>query len=358
MLADLPVGQGFHDHVSFGMYFSIQAGIETWFNLAMNVSGAQDAALAQWQATADGPLTYVNEAIGYINAADIGFTAAPDAAGTAAAVSSKYGFPASLQKGIQAQYGIQNTQLPTDAGQFEIIMHLWGKDASSIAIQIALQHPYSRGHVALASASPFDPPLIDPDYFGVDADTEMMSSAVAWVRKLVAQGPLGAIITGEQSPGANVTGADLINAFKAASGTEFHPLATAAMLPKDSGGVVDTTLTVYGTQNVRVVDASIMPLHVAAHLMASTYGVAEKAADIIKAKWAYHPPTSSSAAPTNHGATTGAEPSSAPTGTPEGSSASSSSLSTGAKIGIGVGAGIGAVLLLGAIVRPSHPPSN
>ncbi|TXT07088.1 hypothetical protein VHUM_03258 [Vanrija humicola] len=353
VLADLPVGQGFHDHVSYGMYFNIQSGIDTWFNLATNQSGAQDAALAQWHASADGPLTYVNEAIGYINAADIGFTTVPDVAATVAAVSAKYGFGSALQKGIAAQYAIQNTQLGTDAGQFEIIMHLWGRDASSIAIQVALQHPYSRGHVSIASASPFDPPLIDPDYFGVEADAEMMSAAVGWVRKLVAAPPLSGIITGEMSPGANVTGDDLVTAFKTTSGTEFHPLGTVSMLPKDSGGVVDTSLLVYGTLNVRVVDASVMPLQVAAHLMASTYGVAEKAADIIKAKYAFKPAvTSSSAAPTVKATTSAGSSSAQPTNTAASSSASSPSLSTGAKIGIGVGAGIGAVLLLGAIVSP------
>ena len=37
------------------------------------------------------------------------------------------------------------------------------------------------------------------------------------------------------------------------------------MLPRDKGGVVDPTLKVYGTKNVRVVDLSILPLEVAAN---------------------------------------------------------------------------------------------
>lgn len=55
------------------------------------------------------------------------------------------------------------------------------------------------------------------------------------------------------------------------------------MMAKDLGGVVDTELKVYGTSNVRVVDASVLPLQVSGHLTASLYAVAERASDIIKA---------------------------------------------------------------------------
>jgi choline dehydrogenase-like flavoprotein len=58
------------------------------------------------------------------------------------------------------------------------------------------------------------------------------------------------------------------------------------MMPKELGGVVDPTLTVYGTSNVRVVDASVLPFQVCGHLAATLYAIAEKAADMIKAKHA------------------------------------------------------------------------
>lgn len=52
---------------------------------------------------------------------------------------------------------------------------------------------------------------------------------------------------------------------------------------RDLGGVVDAHLIVYDTANVRVVDASIMPTQISAHLSSTVYGIAEKAADLIKA---------------------------------------------------------------------------
>jgi GMC oxidoreductase len=41
--------------------------------------------------------------------------------------------------------------------------------------------------------------------------------------------------------------------------TVYHAVGTAAMAPRDLGGVVDPSLRVYGTRNLRVVDASIIP---------------------------------------------------------------------------------------------------
>lgn len=41
-------------------------------------------------------------------------------------------------------------------------------------------------------------------------------------------------------------------------------------------------LKVYGTENVRVVDASVMPFQVSGHLTSTIYAIAEKASDMIK----------------------------------------------------------------------------
>jgi choline dehydrogenase len=54
------------------------------------------------------------------------------------------------------------------------------------------------------------------------------------------------------------------------------------MMSRDLGGVVDSRLKVYGTKNVRVVDASVIPFQVSGHLTSTLYAIAEKAADLIK----------------------------------------------------------------------------
>lgn len=53
------------------------------------------------------------------------------------------------------------------------------------------------------------------------------------------------------------------------------------MLPEKDGGVVGPRLRVYGTANVRVVDASIFPIIPRGNIISTVYAVAEKIADVI-----------------------------------------------------------------------------
>lgn len=63
----------------------------------------------------------------------------------------------------------------------------------------------------------------------------------------------------------------------------YHPISSASMMSQELGGVVDSSLKVYGTDNVRVIDASVLPFQVSGHLTSTLYALSEKAADIIKA---------------------------------------------------------------------------
>jgi choline dehydrogenase len=67
--------------------------------------------------------------------------------------------------------------------------------------------------------------------------------------------------------------------------TTFHLMGTCRMAPdNDPTAVVDDQLRVRGLENLRVVDASIMPTMPSANLNASVLMLAEKAADMIRGK--------------------------------------------------------------------------
>jgi hypothetical protein len=110
-------------------------------------------------------------------------------------------------------------------------------------------------------------------------------------RKLGETSPISTNFTAETSPGSSVqTDDDWIQWLREEASTEFHPSSSCAMLPQDQGGVVDANLRVYGLANVRVADASVIPIALSTHLMSSTYGVAEQASKIILE---YYNPSSS-----------------------------------------------------------------
>ena len=56
----------------------------------------------------------------------------------------------------------------------------------------------------------------------------------------------------------------------------WHPVGSTSMASRELGGVVDPNMVVYGTENLRVVDAGSVPINVATHTVATIYAMAEK----------------------------------------------------------------------------------
>ncbi|KAF9264458.1 alcohol oxidase [Marasmius fiardii PR-910] len=149
---------------------------------------------------------------------------------------------------------------------------------------ISNQHPFSRGTVHIASPDPSAAPTIDPRVLDNKVDMCILVESIKFVRRIFASGEFKET-TKEVIPDVS-SDEELENFVRRMVQTVFHPIGTASMLPREDGGVVDSDLRVYGTANLRVVDASVMPIHISGHPMLTIYAIAEKAADTIKSSYA------------------------------------------------------------------------
>ena len=151
-------------------------------------------------------------------------------------------------------------------------------------VHATLMRPKSRGTVTLQSANPADAPLIDPKYLSHpdDLQTLVKGTQMAWD---VLQAPAMAPHRGKMLyPLERNTVAHIEKFIRAHSDTEYHPVSTCKMGPaSDPMAVVDHTLRVHGLQNLRVVDASVMPSLITGNTTAISLVIGEKAADMIKA---------------------------------------------------------------------------
>jgi choline dehydrogenase-like flavoprotein len=145
---------------------------------------------------------------------------------------------------------------------------------------VILQKPLSRGTIHVNASDPHGEPVVDFRAFTNPLDFEQAMESIKYTRRYLQNSKFAPLKPVETAPGPNITDNDtvgLMSYLRSTSGpTSFHASGTAAMLPKDLGGVVSPDLKVYGIKRLSVVDASIMPLIPSTHLSATVYAVAEK----------------------------------------------------------------------------------
>lgn len=162
---------------------------------------------------------------------------------------------------------------------------------SFITLGVMQSSVFSRGSSHIASATLSSPPQINPQYLSHPLDLELFARLVQYLETLAVSPPLSSFLKpmGEGKRNYHTAYVSDLDAAKdyirTTAISSYHPCGTCAMLPREQGGVVSNRLMVYGTGNVRVVDASIMPLIPRGNLQWSVYAVAERAADIIKEDW-------------------------------------------------------------------------
>ncbi|KAI1168227.1 GMC oxidoreductase-domain-containing protein [Nemania serpens] len=188
--------------------------------------------------------------------------------------------PPTYDATLRAGYAAQQTEIRTllsrrGVSAYELMVTSWGQ------LAVSVMHSLSRGTVHARSSSIFDnePPILDPRLCSHAFDCEILRMGIELNNRLIATDSMAALLP---VPPTGLTGEGLKNRtalmelIKSMVSTEFHPSGTAAMMPRRAGGVVDTSLRVYGTGNLRVVDASIMPLILGGHIQSAVYAIAEK----------------------------------------------------------------------------------
>ncbi|CAE6478935.1 unnamed protein product [Rhizoctonia solani] len=157
-----------------------------------------------------------------------------------------------------------------------------------ISIIMCIQHPFSRGNIYLNTSDPLLPPAIDPNYLSKQVDQSILVESVKLADKIAKAEPLAAMLVARQDPSPDIkSDENITNWVKGNIHTLHHPIGTAATMHKSVGGAVDEKLKVYETSNLRVVDASVIPMHLATHMQRTMYGIAEKAAHIIISDWGF-----------------------------------------------------------------------
>ena len=132
----------------------------------------------------------------------------------------------------------------------------------------------------IASKDPFEDPLIDPNYLSVQSDIDTMVDGYKRMMEIMNSEPLSNYKNIRNPIDINNDQA-IVNALRERSDTIYHPVGTCKM-GNDEMAVVDSELRVKGVENLRVVDASIMPTLVGGNTNAPSIMIGEKAADMIR----------------------------------------------------------------------------
>ncbi|KAI2465846.1 putative GMC oxidoreductase [Annulohypoxylon bovei var. microspora] len=186
-----------------------------------------------------------------------------------------------------AQFTLAPFQLNPFPGDSPSQIFGLGTDGFYASIVAVLNHPFSRGSVHIQSTDPRSPPVVDPRAMSHPLDLELHARHVLLLEKIRDTPPLRELFKDGgrrlHNGGQRVETLDQAKeAVKNGYTPHYHVCGTAAMMPRESGGVVDSKLKVYGVDGLRIVDASIFPLIPRGNIQSSVFAVAERAADLIR----------------------------------------------------------------------------
>ncbi|KAI1076640.1 hypothetical protein F5B20DRAFT_593906 [Whalleya microplaca] len=298
------VGENLQVHPNAGVSFEVVDGVKTLDALSRQEPEAVAAAMQDYVTNKAGPFAVGGNFAGsllpvqdfvatvdgkatlnkVLDATAIDATPGPFSAYHASFVHSLLSKP-NKGTGNLFTYAACGNFIPEGTGAD--IVHKASSTGNFFTICAALLFPLSRGSVHINSANPEDKPTIDPRYLEHPLDLEVLARHLRYIDTIVRTEPLSRYLkpNGRRSNGAPTDLNDLEEAkqyVKKAALSCWHPTSSCAMLPRDRGGVVDPKLGVYGVENLRIVDSSVIPIATRGNPQTTVYAVAERAADLIK----------------------------------------------------------------------------
>ncbi|KAJ4371425.1 hypothetical protein N0V83_004642 [Neocucurbitaria cava] len=281
------VGANMQDHPNANMVYDLK-------NMAFpNPLSGQDpaynaSAWAQYQSNRTGPITQAHgSSLAFLSLQTVSkkSTQIVNAVKSQSArdyLPSVYSDSALLRGFSKQRDIIANLHSRSDAAVGEFPMVAFGLAISS------LQRPLSRGTVTLNPSNKYGNPVVQWNTFQNPVDKQILAEMVRYTRQHWARPELSKFSPVELSPGVQAqTDDEIMEGLISQGGLEAsfaHMSGSCSMMPENYGGCVSSDLKVYGVNGLTIVDASIIPLIPATHLQATMYAVAEKAADIIKAR--------------------------------------------------------------------------
>jgi choline dehydrogenase len=241
------VGENLHDHLQIRMQYKVKNTVT--LNERVNSVFGKIAMAAEYALFKTGPLTMPPSQLG------------------AFARSNPAQPTANIEWHVQ----------PLSLDKFGDPLHTF----PAITPSVCNLRPFSRGWVRIVSPDPAAYPEIKLNYLDAPEDRAIAVDAMRFTRRIMAARALARFEPDEFRPGPGYQTDDELTRGAGELGTTiFHPVGTCKM-GDDVMAVVDDRLRVRGIQDLRVVDASIMPRITSGNTNAPVYMIAEKGSAMI-----------------------------------------------------------------------------
>ena len=241
------VGENLHDHLQIRMQYKVKHTVT--LNDRVNSLFGKVAMAAEYALFKTGPLTMPPSQLGAFARSD------------------------ATQPTANIEWHVQ----PLSLDKFGDPLHTF----PAITPSVCNLRPLSRGWVRIVSPDPAAYPEIKLNYLRAPEDRAIAVDAMRYTRRIMAARALARFEPDEFRPGPGYdTDEQLARGAGELGTTIFHPVGTCKM-GNDSMAVVDDRLRVRGVEDLRVVDASIMPRITSGNTQAPVYMIAEKGSAMI-----------------------------------------------------------------------------